>query len=441
MAHYKHAKTSASSVIVKVLIVLLIMAVVAGGGFAVYHFVFDKEPEPAATETPTVLLTEATLQQAPTQAPTEDPQVRFDSLAADYMSGMSQKEKICQMLIVSPEVLTGVENVTEAGDMTKQAIADYPVGGIVYFADNLESAKQTKELIQNTQSYSKTPMFIAVDEEGGDVARVAEKLGTTKLEPMYSYREDGEVVAFNNAATIANDIKQFGFNLDFAPVADVFSDATNTVIGERAYSSDSTQAGSLISKAVEGFHSAQMICTLKHFPGMGESSADTHTAEATISKNSEELMKCEMVPFIHGIKAGADMVMVGHAKATSIDADNPSSLSNKVITGMLRKQLEFNGVIITDSLQMAGVTNNFTSAEIAVKAINAGVDILLLPQDIDEYIDAIESAVNNGEIKQSQIDESVKRILSLKFKYGIIPEATAQPTAAATETVMPTAAP
>ena len=350
------------------------------------------------------------------EGPVLDP---VSARADEILAGMSLEEKIDQMFLITPESLTGVGQVVQAGDATKAALEAHPVGGLVYFAQNLENADQTRQMIEQTQSFSRLGLLIAVDEEGGSVARAADQLGTTKFNPMFSYRGEGADTAQKNAAAIGADIKALGFNTDFAPVADVWSNPANTVIGERAYSDDFKEAAQLIPAAVDGFHEAGMICCLKHFPGHGDTAEDSHTSAAYTDKSYEELAAQEWSVFKAGIGAGADMVMVGHVTATRID-NVPATVSKKMITEILRGELGFEGVVITDSLQMGAVTQQYSAGELAVRAVQAGVDILLQPADFAQAESALTDAVRSGSITQERIDESVLRILKMKIQYQVV---------------------
>ena len=342
---------------------------------------------------------------------------------AAMVDKMTLHQKVCQMCIVTPEGLTGYDLVTQAGDATKSALEQYPVGGLIYFSQNFEDVAQTKEMISGVQQYntavSEIPLFISVDEEGGIVARCADELGTTEFEPMYEYRSKGTDTAYNNAKTIASDIKALGFNLDFAPVADTWSNPDNTVIGTRAYSDDFGQTAELVASAVKGFSDGGVACTLKHFPGHGDTAEDSHYGTATSAKTLEQLDKEEYQAFRSGIAAGADMVMVGHINMTNVD-NIPASLSPTMINGELRGKLDFDGLVITDSLMMGAVTDNYSAEEAAVKVVEAGGDILLMPADLSAAVDGLETAVKNGEISEQRINESVARILKVKKNRGIL---------------------
>ena len=332
---------------------------------------------------------------------------------------MSLRDKVCQMMFVRPESITGIDVVTAAGDTTKSALEQYPVGGIVYFAQNMESKDQVKEMIDNSQSYSKVGLFISTDEEGGMVNRLMNTVGTTYIDSMYNYKDEGTQKAHDNAYTIASDMAALGFNMDFAPVADVWSNPDNTVIGERAYSDDYSQAAELVGSAVKGFEDGGVMCTLKHFPGHGDTAEDSHYSSAYVRRTKDEIMADEMQPFTAGIDAGAEFVMVGHLIVPDID-ELPATLSYKITTEMLRNEMHFEGIAITDSLAMSSIADNYGVGESAVMSIKAGIDMLLDPTDIDTAIDAVVQAVESGDITEDRIDDSVRKILALKEKHGLL---------------------
>lgn len=343
------------------------------------------------------------------------PEDEYSQQVDKILSSMTLHEKICQMIIVYPEALTGVSKAVSAGEITKQALEEYPVGGILYSTGNLQSIEQTREMIRNTQSYSEIPLFIASDEEGGRVSRVMNTIVDEHVDAMLTYKDQGENVAYENAAKIARVLKELGFNTDFAPVADVWSNPQNTVIGDRAYSDTFEQAATLITNAVKGFKDENVICSLKHFPGHGDTFTDSHKGATYIEKTLDDIRAEELLPFKAGIEQGADMVMVGHLIISEID-DEPATISYKIVTELLRQELGYKGVVITDGLNMEAMTKYYSSAYIATHAIQAGVDILLCPTDFKACVEALTESVNNGEISEERIDESVRRILDLKIK-------------------------
>ena len=358
-------------------------------------------------------------QTADSQETTEVTEEEKPSLVDETLVGMTLHEKVCQMMFVTPEELTGEDGVTVAGDATRPALENYPVGGIVYFAKNLESQDQVKEMIDNSQKYSSIGLFVATDEEGGVVNRLMDTVGTTYIGSMYYYKDDGDETAYENAYTIANDMSALGFNLDFAPVADVWSNPDNTVIGERAYSDDYAQAAELVGNAVKGFNDGGVMCTLKHFPGHGDTAEDSHYSSAYVHRTKEEIMADEMQPFRSGIEAGAEFVMVGHLIVPDID-EVPATLSYKIATGILRDELKFEGVAITDSFEMESIADNYSVDDAVVMSVKAGIDMILQPKDMASAVNSIEQAVADGELSEDRIDESVRRILTLKESRGLL---------------------
>ena len=353
-------------------------------------------------------------------APSDPSPDSADPTLQSLLSQMTLHEKVCQMLVVTPESITGVEAVTAAGDTTKKALQAMPVGGILYSKPNLRSKEQVKTMLQNTQSYSAIPLMFTCDEEGGRVNRLMSTLNTTMIGPMLDYKDQGVEIAYKNACTIASDMSALGFNADMAPVADVWSNPENTVIGDRAYSDDFQQAAVLVASAVEGFHAGGVATALKHFPGHGDTSEDTHYGAVFITKTLEEIREKELLPFQAGIQADSDMVMIGHLILSDID-DQPAPFSHKIVTELLRQELGFDGVIITDGLQMKAMTDFYSDGEIACSAVKAGVDMLLCPANPEEAAAALEVAVINGDLTESRIEESVLRILKMKKERGMIP--------------------
>lgn len=413
----------------KALVVLIVMVCLAAGIWGIFmlrgsagkaggHGENDNGNPGVATDV-TESGTTIEEQTADSQETTEVTEEEKPSLVDETLAGMTLHEKVCQMMFVTPEELTGEDGVTVAGDATRQALENYPVGGIVYFAKNLESQDQVKEMIDNSQKYSSIGLFVATDEEGGVVNRLMDTVGTTYIGSMYYYKDDGDETAYENAYTIANDMSALGFNLDFAPVADVWSNPDNTVIGERAYSDDYAQAAELVGNAVKGFNDGGVMCTLKHFPGHGDTAEDSHYSSAYVHRTKEEIMADEMQPFRSGIEAGAEFVMVGHLIVPDID-EVPATLSYKIATGILRDELKFEGVAITDSFEMESIADNYSVDDAVVMSVKAGMDMILQPKDMASAVNSIEQAVADGELSEDRIDESVRRILTLKESRGLL---------------------
>lgn len=347
----------------------------------------------------------------------------------DVLGKMSLREKVGQLFIVRPEALAENSNAETApatdrvDDAVISRIEEYPVGGIALFSRNITSAEQLPMFISDLQSSSKYPLFIAVDEEGGRVARIANS-DFFNVASYKSMEDIGKAGDASKAEEVGRQIglylKELGFNLDFAPVADTNTNPQNIVIGDRSYGSDPALVACMVSAQLDGMHDSGIMGTLKHFPGHGDTKDDTHSGYVSIEKTWDELKECELVPFITALPK-ADMVMVSHITAVNVTSDKlPTSMSETMITGKLRNELGYDGVIITDAMAMGAVADNYTSAEAAVTAVKAGVDIVLMPQNLDEAFNGVMNAVTDGEISMERLDESVMRILKLKARYKLI---------------------
>lgn len=337
----------------------------------------------------------------------------------EILADMTLEEKIYQMFIVTPEQLTGVSGVTAAGDTTRTRLSQYPVGGLIYFAANLVSPDQTREMLAATQSFSYEieglPLFLCVDEEGGRVARVAKNgaFGVEQIGPMAGVTSEEE--AYRCGAVIGSYLRELGFNVDFAPDADVITNPNNSAIGDRSFGTD---AGIVTNYAVaysNGLRAQGVCSTFKHFPGHGATEGDTHNGYAYTNRSYEELMGAELRPFAAAQGSGVDLVMAAHISVPAITGEGtPCSLSERMLTGILRNDLNFQGLIVTDALNMGAIAANYDSQTAAVCAVRAGADLLLMPKDLEAAFSGIYNAVQNGEISEARIDESVRRILSKK---------------------------
>lgn len=347
----------------------------------------------------------------------------------DVLGKMSLREKVGQLFIVRPEALAENSNAETApatdrvDDAVISRIEEYPVGGIALFSRNITSAEQLPMFISDLQSSSKYPLFIAVDEEGGRVARIANSdfFNVASYKSMEDIGKSGDASKAEEVGRqIGSYLKELGFNLDFAPVADTNTNPQNIVIGDRSYGSDPALVARMVSAQLDGMHDSGIMGTLKHFPGHGDTKDDTHSGYVSIEKTWDELKECELVPFITALPK-ADMVMVSHITAVNVTSDKlPTSMSETMITGKLRNELGYNGVIITDSMAMGAVADSYTSDIAAVMAVKAGADIILMPESLEKSFNAVLNAVNSGEISISRIEESAERVLTLKAKYKII---------------------
>jgi beta-N-acetylhexosaminidase len=323
---------------------------------------------------------------------------------------MSLEEKVGQMFMCAYDA--------DMVDMVK----DYHLGGVILFSSDIQTETQTRKLISDLQEASRFPLFIAVDEEGGIVSRLG-ALGGERLPNAAQVGRSGDFSrAFERGVTIAKRLKDLGFNVNFAPVADINTNSRNTVIGSRAFSPDSKIAGGMVSEFVKGLQGEGIAATLKHFPGHGDTNEDSHYGLATVIHDINRLNEREFVPFQMGIDAGAAFVMIGHISAPNVTGnDEPATFSKKIVTELLREQLKFDGIIVTDALNMGAITKYYSPGETAVKAVLAGADILLMPHDLILAYNAVIEAVRGGVIYESRIDESVLRILEMKERLGVLP--------------------
>ena len=337
---------------------------------------------------------------------------------------MTLDEKIYQLFFVTPESITGVKTVTQAGDTTKKALKSYPVGGIIYFSANIKTCSQVSDMISKTQSYSKTPLFIGVDEEGGRVARISgnPQMGFEKIDAMEKIGKTGDPKkSYAVGKKIAANISPLGFNVDFAPVADIITNPKNTEIGDRSFGKDPELVSRMIEQQVLGLQAHGIGAALKHFPGHGSTQADTHKGYSESFRTLKELRATEFLPFQAGIQAGADFVLMSHMSLVHVNKSKiPASLSKKIVTDILKTELSFNHLVITDSLSMGAITSRYTSAQTAVMALEAGVDMLLMPKNLKDAFAAIKAAVASGKISEKRIDESVLKILQVKIDRNII---------------------
>lgn len=390
----------------------------------------DTEP-PVVLDTEDIFLEEEVLVIPEEEPEVEEPVVEEEppveeeipepTPAEIYLQGMTEEEKLWQLFFVRPEDITNVKTATRAGETTQKALEAMPVGGICYFADNLEDQEQVVEMLSKTKGYAKTPLFLALDEEGGSVSRAGanEELDVTHFPAAAEYGKTADNVAvLQMGMTLAKELKALGFNLNFAPVADIVTNPNNTEIGDRAYSDDPETAALLVAAMVEGQKRNGMPSCLKHFPGHGSTEADSHEGASVSTRTLEELQQNEWLPFRAGIGQGAAFVMISHLTNENLSA-LPASLSPEV-ANFLRQDLGFEGIIITDSLQMKAITAHYGADRAAVMALQAGADMLLMPNSVEKAFGGITAALEEGTLTWEQIDAKVLRILTAKYEYGIM---------------------
>ena len=265
---------------------------------------------------------------------------------------------------------------------------------------------------------SNLPMFLSVDEEGGTVARISGsgKFDVPKIEDMSVIGARGDAdEAYETGRTIGAYLQNMGFNVDFAPVADVLTNPENEVVKKRAFGSDPALVISMASAVAKGLEEQGVCPVYKHFPGHGGTSADTHEGYAYVDKTIEELEGLDLMPFQEVINNGAKVIMVAHISLPNVTGnDTPASMSPEIITDLLRTRLQYDGLVVTDALNMGAVTSQYSSAEAAVQTILAGSDLILMPDNFEEAYQGVLHAVEDGTITRERLDESLERILKVK---------------------------
>ncbi|TQM76811.1 beta-N-acetylhexosaminidase [Thermopolyspora flexuosa] len=378
---------------------------------------------------------------APTPSPASPaatPAASPEPSRADRLARMTVEEKVGQLFM---PVLYGSradtphqENVARFGVRTPaEAIRRYHLGGVILFpwAGNVSSVSQVVALTNGLQrAAGDIPLLIGVDQENGRVSR---------LDPLVTKLPEAKVIgatgntrwAREAARVTGTELRALGINLDFAPVADVNVNPRNPVIGPRAYGSDPKKVARMVGAAIDGFHAAGVAATAKHFPGHGDTTVDSHTGLPVIHHTKAQWEKLDAPPFRTAIAHGVDAIMSAHVVMPKLDrSGDPATLSKPILTGLLRKRLGFTGVVITDSLQMAGARQRYGDGEVAVRAILAGADILLMPPDFPRAYNAVLEAVRSGRISAKRLDESVARVLALKERRGLFTAKPADPDAA-----------
>ena len=381
----------------------------------------------AVTPTPAVAPSAAPAA-TPEPTPTPDP-------VAEQMETMTTEQKVGQLLV------TGIEG-TQPGEDAVQAIQTAQVGGIILFGRNVESASQLVELTNGLKELNgdAVPLFLGVDQEGGRVDRMPPEVDRTPSAGQVGQSENWNEMGAAYGTLLSAECAAFGFNLDFAPCLDIWSNPENTVIGDRAFGRDWETVSDFGFHAVQAMEEAgNVVPVVKHFPGHGDTSTDSHVDLPVVDKTLDDLRQGELAPFDMALSGEywgepkmdpAPAVMVAHILVTQIDPDLPASLSPKVVTGLLRQEMGYEGMVCTDDLTMGAISNTYGMGEAAVMAVEAGCDLLLVCHGADNLTaarDALLEAVETGRISQERLDESVYRILSVKQSYGLTSDPVPEP--------------
>lgn len=359
---------------------------------------------------------------------TEQPEVVVEKTAeelktdavTEILDNMTTEEKVGQMLMMDFRKNPDDSGMTVLSEDVAQKIADYHLGGVILFAENLDTAEQTKELISDMQQAADLPLFIGMDEEGGMVSRLDKSQIPHTSIPNAADMQGDTAQAEDAGKEIGSVLSNLGINVDFAPIADIHTNPDNTVIGDRAYGTDAQTVADMASAFAKGLEEENVSATAKHFPGHGDTSTDSHDGMAVSEHDLQRLKEVEFVPFQRLSAEGIDLIMVGHITMPNVTDDGlPASLSKEAID-LLRQELDYDGVVITDAMNMGAIVDYYPDGEAVVKAVEAGVDIVLMPADLQAAYEGLCAAVEDGEISEKRLDESVERILSLKYDRGML---------------------
>ena len=338
------------------------------------------------------------------------------------MRRMTDEEKIYQLFFVAPEDLTG-EKRTDTWPESN-VLAAHPVGGVVLFGQNIVSEDQLRQFTSALQVQAKQakmyPLLVAVHEQGGAVSRVANKLGYPLLASQQEIGQTGDAsMAYDTGLQIAAYLAALGINTDFAPAADVITVEDSQASG-RSYGNDPEAVSRMAVQMSRGLRAGGVISCVGQFPGLGGAPKRNNSGVSSMRRTLADMRAAEWIPFRDAIADGADMIMVSHVLVRAVGDDMPASTSPRVVNGLLRGELGFEGVVITEALRMSAITGAYKPGQECVAALQAGADLLLLPKDFQAGVRAVRQALSTGEITMERIDESVERILALKIRYGLI---------------------
>lgn len=400
---------------------LLLFVVVAAIAAAGAYWYLDREKQAdrngAPGGHPSVEPTPAATSPASAEpGETSDPGRNSDAEIRAIMDRMTLSEKIGQMMIV------GVAG-TDYDDETDSLIHDYKVGGFLFNKHNLATAADAVRYlnrIKRENAANPLPVFLGIDQEGGRVSKLPE---VKAFPPSLDVGATNDPRFANRIGIVTGTaLRRFGFNMNFAPVLDIHSNPQNPVIGDRSFGSDADLVSRLGIETMKGLQAQQVISVVKHFPGHGDTSVDSHLELPVVNKSRQELDQLELIPFRRAVGEGADAVMIAHILLPKLDPEYPSSLSHEMITGLLREQLQFDGVVVTDDLTMDAIAGHYDMGKAAVLSIKAGSDLIMIAHGYDRILAALKAvhdAVTSGEIPEERIDASVERIIRLKWKYGL----------------------
>lgn len=340
------------------------------------------------------------------------------------IDSLSLEEKVAQLFVVDFYTFNNNQDITEMTDSLKEKIQTYPIGGFIYFSNNVVNREQVINLNHELQRNSYIPLFIAVDEEGGTVRRLGNNpaMNMTDIPTASVIGEAKDLdYAYDIGTILGEELKVLGFNMDFAPIADINTNPDNPVIGDRAYGNQPQLVSDMVVSVINGLQDQNIAAVAKHFPGHGDTSFDTHTGDVYVEHDIVRLREAELIPFQNAVENNVTGIMVAHIILPRVTGnDDPATLSSEIINDILREELGFEGLVFTDSFIMKAISKRYSPDEACIKALNAGVDIIVMPSDFEVAYEGVIEAVVNGDISMERINKSVKRILEAKMKLGLI---------------------
>ena len=361
--------------------------------------------------------------------PTKDKKGKYN-IIDNAIAKMTVKEKIGQMLMPDFRTWNG-QNVTQMLPEIKQLVKDYHLGGVILFRENVETTEQTTKLVHDYQAAAeKYGLLMTIDQEGGIVTRL--QSGTDMPGNMALGAARSEELTRKVSSAIGEELHSLGINMNLAPSLDVNNNPDNPVIGVRSFGEDPVLVANMGKAYIKGLQDTGVAATAKHFPGHGDTAVDSHLGLPEVPHDLERLKKVELYPFQQAMDAGIDAIMTAHVTFPKIDNTKaiskqdgteisiPATLSEKVLTGLMREKMGYQGVIITDAMNMQAISSHFGPVDAAIRTVKAGTDIVLMPVGLKDAAEGLYSAVKTGEISEKRINQSVKRILTLKVNRGII---------------------
>jgi beta-N-acetylhexosaminidase len=419
----RHKRRQRSQIIAYTVVGIMILVLAAGIAFAVSKITgMSHNRQEQQNKLDDIIASEETIT-APTTEPVETvPELtneqKLDKIIDEaIIQNLPLEDKVAGLFITTPESITGVSAAVQAGDGTKDALSKYPVGGIVYAAKNIQSADQLKQMIDNTKLYTSYPLFIAIDGEGsGTDAVAAAGLGTKTDSPETIGASGDANNAYTAGTTVGSYLAELGFNLDFAPAADL-KVVDGNAAGSSSYGTDAATVASFVTGMQTGLQEQKVTAAIGHFPGIGSTTQSTKNGMASTDRSAEDFRANEFAVFQSCIDSGeTKMITVSNMAAPSLTGDNtPCSLSGAVVTDILRNELNFRGVIVSGAMNQAAITNYYGADEAAVLALRAGCDMIYAPENFETAYNGVLEAVQNGTISEERVNDSLRRIYRIKY--------------------------